>query len=306
MIKAYAWNAQDNVFEEQTSFERNGWIQITDAQSEDLEVITTLTKLSIQDIADGLDNLEIPRIESIDDCTVIFLRSPGDKEGWRYTNTLTVIISKDFFITISPEESEEISSIIGKPPKNYDGSKTKLFITLLERIGREYSRNIRRAQSVVTKQKKAIHEVDNEEILNLIEHEDILNQYLSALVPLKLVLEDLNKERFIKFTDTEREYYEDVQNMYWQSTDICNVSLKSLRSLRDAYQIIFTNNLNKTMKSLTNFTIFMTIPAVVGSIYGMNVALPYDHHPLAFWIVVGMALVTSAIVLLVFYKKRML
>ena len=49
--------------------------------------------------------------------------------------------------------------------------------------------------------------------------------------------------------------------------------LKSIRSLCEAYQIIFTNNLHKTIKLLTTLTIILSIPTMISSVYGMIVML---------------------------------
>jgi magnesium transporter len=50
----------------------------------------------------------------------------------------------------------------------------------------------------------------------------------------------------------------------------------------DAFASIISNNLNVVMKRLTALTLLISIPTVVASFYGMNVALPLAEHPLAF------------------------
>lgn len=48
------------------------------------------------------------------------------------------------------------------------------------------------------------------------------------------------------------------------------------------------NNLNRVIRQLTVLTVIMTVPTIVSGVYGINVALPFDHHPWAFPIVMFM------------------
>ena len=52
--------------------------------------------------------------------------------------------------------------------------------------------------------------------------------------------------------------------------------------MMDAFASIISNNLNVVMKLPTAMTIVLTLATMVASFYGMNVALPGQHHPAAF------------------------
>ncbi len=96
---------------------------------------------------------------------------------------------------------------------------------------------------------------------------------------------------------------EDLQLSTSELIELTKSRLKTIQNLRDAYNTVATNNLNKIFKRLTSIAIFMSIPTIIGGLYGMNIALPYDHHPQAFWIVVG----TIGLLMLgfiVFFKRK--
>ena len=76
--------------------------------------------------------------------------------------------------------------------------------------------------------------------------------------------------------------------------------------MRDSYQILFTNKLNRTIQFLTAFTIIMTIPTIVASLFGMNVTLPLATHPLAFVYVLVISFIAVILFLFIFYKKKWL
>ena len=55
-----------------------------------------------------------------------------------------------------------------------------------------------------------------------------------------------------------------------------------LKQLNQLYSSIVSNNLNLIMKVLTSITIVLTIPTIIGGIWGMNLALPFEGSPYGF------------------------
>ena len=76
-----------------------------------------------------------------------------------------------------------------------------------------------------------------------------------------------------------------------------------LSSMMDAFASIISNNLNGVMKVLAALTIIVNLPAIVAAFYGMNVTLPGGSHPLAFLLVLGIAISLTAVATFVFYKR---
>jgi magnesium transporter len=63
------------------------------------------------------------------------------------------------------------------------------------------------------------------------------------------------------------------------------------------------DDLNDVMKFLASVTIVLLIPQIIGAFYGMNVMLPIEDVPSAFYILVGLSAVLSAIVAFILWKK---
>ncbi len=55
---------------------------------------------------------------------------------------------------------------------------------------------------------------------------------------------------------------------------------------------------------MTALTIILTIPTIIGSLYGMNVSLPFEHTRHAFAAIVLVTSVIMAVVAYVFTKKE--
>ena len=308
MIEYYFKTAKDENFLNLGTPREGCWIHVEEASTTDLEQICQLTSLEITDLQDCLDKYEIPRIEKVKNTVLIFTRHPIelDVAVGLYTATLTMLLSPHYFITISPQKNSIIRSFISKKNKLSTLQRSKLMIHLFLRVTQEFMIQIRRVRHNVMTQEKEMIRVESEEITTLTRHEEILNQYLSTLEPTRNVLEGITSGRYTNLYEKDHELLEDLSLALSQSEDLCNIAVKSIRSLRDSYQIIFTNNLHKTIKLLTALTIIFNIPTIVASIYGMNVELPFARGTHAFLLVLSGIILFSLFALLFFRKRRWL
>lgn len=306
MIHIYYKEENDDKFEEIAKPKEGCWIHVEEATTADINQISDLIGLEYTDIYDCLDRYEIPRIERIKEHVLIFTRHPSEQDSGLYTATFTVILTKNYFITISPQKSHLIPMLLSQNPKLAPSQKSKFLIYILLKITQEYTLQIKRIRTNVLKQERKMQNVDASDITNLTLNEEILNQYLASLVPLRTVLEGIVSGKYTILYDRDQDLLEDLLNASIQSEDLCSINLRSIRSLRDSYQIIFTNQLNKTIKLLTALTIILSIPTMVASLYGMNVKLPIETNPFAFWIIMVFIVVLSLISLFIFQRKKWL
>ncbi len=306
MISFFDKSDKDSTFKEIKMAKKGCWIHIEDGSTSDLSQISSLIDIEYTDIYDSLDRYEIPRVEKIDENVLIFTRHPIDQEGGLYTTTFTIILTKDYFVTICPQKSKLIDSFLSQKQKLFSLQKSQFLINILLKITQQYTMQIKKIRTNVLKQEKKLSYVDSKDITNLTLNEEILNQYLSSLAPMRNVLESITSGRYTFLHEKDQDLLEDLLNASIQSEDLCSINLRSIRSLRDSYQIIFTNQLNKTIKLLTALTIILSIPTMIASLYGMNVSLPLDKNPSAFLIILIFIILISFISLIIFQRKKWL
>ncbi|QVL56406.1 MAG: magnesium transporter CorA family protein [Simkaniaceae bacterium] len=306
MITIYDKGEHDDEFIEIPEPIEGCWIHIEDATTNDINQISKLIDLEYTDMYDSLDRYEIPRVEKIDESVLIFTRHPMEPDAGLYTTTFTIILTKDYFITICPQKSQIVENFISQKPKLSPSNKSKFIIYILLKITQEYTLQIKKIRTSVLKQEKKMSYVDSRDITNLTHTEEILNQYLSSLVPMRAVLESITSGRYTLLYEKDQDLLEDLLNASIQSEDLCSINLRSIRSLRDSYQIIFTNQLNKTIKLLTALTIILSIPTMIASLYGMNVSLPGEGAKYAFSVIVVLIVGLSILSLILFQRKKWL
>ena len=308
MIEYYFKTAKEDYFLSLPSPKEGCWIHADEATSADLDEICQITGLELADVQDSLDRYEIPRIEKIDHHTVIFTRHPieHDIAVGLYTSTFTMVLTTHYFITIAPLKSHFIHSFVAKKGKSSTLQRSKLMILLLLHITQDFTSHIRKLRHNVLTQEKEMASVESDDIASLTRNEEILNQYLATLEPTRGVLEGITTGKYITLHEKETQQLEDLLNTIKQSETLCSIAVKAIRSLRDSYNILFTNNLHKTIKLLTSLTIIFNIPTMIASIYGMNIELPLMRNTHAFSLILSIITVFSVAALILFRRKRWL
>ncbi len=306
MLQIYFKTARDEEFQILQELREGCWIHVDEGTPEDIAAIAQLLSLDYTDLQDALDKYEVPRIERVQNNVLIFTRHPTEQEMGLYTSTLTIILTPHYTITISPQHSLLVRNFLLQKSKLSTIQKSKLLIALLMRITQEFTAHIRRVRNNVLRQEKEMISVESEDITALTKNEEVLNQYHSALIPLRNVLEAITSGRYTSLYEKDQDLLLDLLNAVKQSEDLCSISVKSIRSLRDSYQIIFTNNVSKTIKLLTALTILFSIPTMIASLYGMNVQIPFTAFKDSFFYIIGFISVILILAIMLFHRKRWL
>jgi len=143
--------------------------------------------------------------------------------------------------------------------------------------------------------------LENDEILGLLGYQKRLVHLVTSLSANKLVLERALEDERLDLTEHERTLVADVLVELNQAVTMARTQKELLGETMDALATVVSNNLNVAMKKLASLTLLVSLPALAAGVYGMNVALPGEHHPQAFVMVLGTAAV--AVVLLAIYLR---
>lgn len=284
---------------------KGAWIRMFSPDETDLKFLKEEIGLERDEVFESLDLFEVPRIEKAGDNILIFLRTPGqlNDKGRIRSDTLLLVISEKHIVTIATNKNQ----FIQKVQQNKDlitTQRTKFVLEIIHSLVEEYTDNILAIHHKVQRRFTVEREVSDKDIKLLLEYEQLANLYQSALAPMVLLADQISTGKMLKIFIEDEELLIDVKAEASQALDIANVTRKLIVSLRDSYQIIFTNTLNNNVQLLAGLTIALTIPTIISGLWGMNVPIPFANNQFAFTYIFGGAIALAIIIFVIFKKKR--
>jgi magnesium transporter len=256
------------------------------------------------------DNEERPRIEYEDGWRLIIIRVPYkslEQENLYSTVPLGILTSGEKFITVCHSEVEMMEDFIkytrrkNIPEKNAADlilhlqlSASVWFMKYLKMINYEIKDAEEQLQTSVR----------NEELLELMRLEKTLVYFITSLRGNEILLmkfHSILKQRHMKY---DSDLFEDVEIELQQALSTANVYSEVLAGMMDAFAAVVSNNLNVVMKRLTSISIVLMLPTLIASYYGMNLEEGTTIYNPGFFLVIGVTLMLSIIIVMVFKKMR--
>ena len=144
----------------------------------------------------------------------------------------------------------------------------------------------------------------NEELLQLVRIQKSLVYFVTALRSNEMLMMKMIRTNILQLNEDEKAFLDDLVVDNSQALEMAHIYTNILSSTLDAFASIISNNLNNVLKRLTSITIILSLPALVTSIYGMNVPIPYANSPHAFYIPIVLSLIVSVVISWYFMKRK--
>jgi magnesium transporter len=233
------------------------------------------------------------------------------------TIPLGIILADHVIVTVSLVENQVISQFLHNRIKGFSTfKKNRFLLQILFRTAILYLSFLRQ----IDKKSRDIEigllrSTENKEVVKLLELGKSLVYFTTSLKSNDLVMEKLLRtwnshseselKKALQFYPEDEELLEDVIVENKQAIQMAEIYSSILNSMMDAFASIISNNLNLVMQILTVFTIVLALPTMVASFFGMNVALPFQNVPSAFWGTIGLSVALSSLAIVFFKKKKM-
>lgn len=307
MITYYYKNLRSKQVTELEEYQPGSWVCVQQPTEDEIAFLVKRFKLEPGHLEDALDEDEMPRLEKEGDKSYIFMRYAYTNDDLELTTApLLFIVGSDTLITVALGEMPRLQRFTSGKVEFATTQRTKLVLQILYQIVDEYEifiNNISRQTKMIRSRLRG-HEIGNQDFVDFVLIEDELNEFLSALLPTTAILRRLLLGKHIQLYEEDQDLVEDLLLNNEQSIESCNSNIKTIINIREAYSTINSNNLNRSMKVLTAFTVLITLPNVVYGMYGMNIPLPFQHDKWAFALVFPLSLLLSWIVFIIARKRR--
>ena len=302
----------DNRIEEIENFQKDCWINITHPDDEELEELVLKHDVPADFLIDSTDIDERSRVEREDDYNLVILRIPFASKSENdipfTTIPLGIIFNEKLFISVCNKNNELISEFTRKRVKFKSFSTSKHIRFVLEIFKRtavlylQYLKEINRRFTAI---EDSLHEsMNNNKLIELQELERCLIYFSTSLKSNEITFEKFNKTKNIILNAEEREIFDDILIEHKQALEMAIVYDNILSKMIQSFSSIISNNLNITVKFLSAITIILMLPTLITSMYGMNVKLPFQEHPLGFYFVIGVSVILTILSVYIFIKKK--
>ncbi len=290
-------------------FRTGAWVHLQAPTEEELAHVVKRFNLEMGHLRDALDPDEMPRLETEEETTYVFMRYSYNRDGRLDTAPISLIVGPNFLITITPQPLPGLERFTDGKFEFFTTQRAKLFLQLVRHVTTTYtlglntiSRQIRTARAGLN-----VSNIRNRNFVQFVVIEDTLNDYLSELVPLNNMLTNLLAGKHnVAFYEEDRDLIEDLVLSTRQSVEGSKSNLKTIINIREAYSNIMTNNLNRQIKLLTSLTIILIIPNIVSGFFGMNVPVPLHTFHLAFPFIVTVTVGLCLYLVWLFNRKNWL
>jgi magnesium transporter len=289
------------------SMANGAWVKVVDPTPEEIEKLVDWG-IDVDYINYSLDFDEMPRMERDDDYTFILIRIPHrqpDSDIPYITIPLGIMIKSNFIVTICRYDKDMFKVLANgkyrllKTAKRY---RFTLYI-FLETATRylTHLREINRSTEAI--EDKLQKSTRNREVLDLLKYQKSLTYFATALRSNEVMMERVQRTQIFNYYEEDQDLLEDVLTENQQAIQMTNIATELLAAMMDAFASIISNNLNAVMKILAAITIMISLPTIVASFYGMNVDLPFQTHPQAVGLTVGISVVLIGLAAMIFYRR---
>lgn len=272
------------------------WIHMTAPTTSDVERICALTGLDKNMLLGALDTEEVSHLDVDDDNILISLDIPIILDGNYETIPFAIMYNNNYIVTLCSKETNVVSSTIQKFKKVEPQKHARLSLLLMYRIATQYIQSLKSIDVRTTRIEEGLKDsMKNYQLFDLMKINESLVYFSISLNSNKNTLAKVKRLKDFKIYEDDFDLMEDVEIENNQAIEMCQIHRSILDNMTNTTASVISNNLNNVMKVLTIVTLVISIPTLIGSIWGMNVSLPFENNNYGFVILLVLSIILSII-----------
>lgn len=295
------------------------WLAVEKPTEEEIDQLVTTYKLPKDYITGVLDDNENSRFEglhqnTLEEPALMLLQYPHEAispSGYTQLDTFPfaiILTTEGKVITVINNSADFLKQTFSTPVPS---SELPIHETLILHLSWQISICYNRFLKELIRQTNMLEgelkvSTENSQLYQMMDIQKSLVYFESAINSNLEVLNMLYNARI--FTDPRAHLprLHDILVETKQAATTTSIQLKLVDKVSDTFSAIVSNNLNNVMKILTSLTIVLTIPTIIGGIFGMNVKLPFANRADAFFWITVVTTVTCIFVIRRLKKRNLL
>ena len=288
------------------------WVNVLPPlKQEEFSELSTALQIPLDFLKDSLDIDERSRYEAEDDVKLIVIKTPtennsfNESDAFYITIPICILLTKEQIVTVNSFENEAIKKFLNSFQNRHPDKQNMMVLKIFEKVINTYQNHLKEINQRRNALEQKLYAANrNEELFQLMRIQKSLVYFVTALRSNELLLMKLARTNFLQLSDDEKDFLDDLVIETSQALETANTYTNILISTLDAFASIISNNQNEVLKRLTVITLLLSIPILIASIYGMNVPIPYQDSPFAFWVPISVCLLILDYVTFKFVKRK--
>ena len=291
------------------------WIEMKNPSAEDIGWLKKKFNFHPLVLKELLPQLDYPKVENFGNYFFVVLFYPYfDRKTFKTIPLeLDIIFSKDYIITVHPKDIVPLKAIFDQCNLYQDklekytkeGVGQLIYVIIREILGACYPK-LSHIKQNIDKIEDAIYQQEYKESVKQISlvKRDIIG-FQRIVESERLVLEDLIKELRVYFNKNLEPYFSNLLNTYRQIDSILSTNHKTLTALESTNESLLNTWTNEVIRLLTIFSVIVFPLTLMAGIFGMNTSyLPFVGHKDDFWIILGIMIISSLMMIFYFRKRK--
>src|SRR3989338_8691246 len=285
------------------------WVVVRNPTAADIALLSERFRLhptTAEDIASSFTRI---KYEEFDNNTVIIFKGIKEVKGVSVKfYTICIIDGDRYVITVHHKGNDTIEQLVANPKKVESLIKKGEDHILHYILDKEVDKYVE-LRAVISEDLRAIEEEfvrrQGKEVMGKLFLKEKLileiKQRIESITDVCLMLKKPT-ENFIQ--NSLIPYFRDVYDHAVKVNIALKTYLERINGVRNSYLSLASNRINESVRGLTIVMALMMPMTVITGFYGMNVALPYQHHPQVYLALLGVML--ASVVAMLFVFKRWL
>jgi magnesium transporter len=289
------------------------WIHIEEPRQVDREWLEKNFTFHPLDFEDVYSRNQRPKLDSYDDYIFIVLHFPiFEKSSGRLLSAeLDLFIGPDYLITLPDTPLPPLSAMFDRLRSRDDlrqqnfskGSGYLLYKIVDTNVDASFPM-LRKMGNKLDRLEDDIFEGRSSEIVRELSNakQEIIN-FRKIVRPQRAVLRDLERTKQRYLAEELEIYFDDISDAAERIWDTLENYKEVVEALESTNESVLSHRLNDSFRILTAASVIILPLTLIASIYGMNVPVPGEGTPYAFWLIIGL-MAAMLIVLVVVFRRR--
>ena len=290
------------------------WINIINPSPEDIAHLRRYYPFHPLDLEDCLSSIERPKVDEYENYLFTVMHFPIYDPDARISriSEVDIFIGSGYLITLHDGELKPLVRLFEECHKDERARSKHMSRGAGQLLYGILDRTVDYVMRILTQVGSRIKQVEEriftDDMRHIVEEISVIRRDVIALrriiKPQIGVVSNLERKDRPFIREGMEVYFGDIVDGFSRAWDELEDHREVIENLSSTSDSITSYRINETMRALTVISVLLLPLSLLAGIYGMNVSLPFDENPYAFWGLAGLMVMMIVGLILLFRRRK--